>query len=84
MTAAGVWTYTLNNANPAVQALNAGDTLTDTFTVTTGTAPRKWYGDDHRRERRGRHFRYRDRHRDRGRRCQQCRAGHADRDRNAR
>jgi VCBS repeat-containing protein len=35
MTAAGVWTYTLNNANPAVQALNAGDTLTDTFTVTT-------------------------------------------------
>ena len=40
MTAAGVWTYTLNNANSAVQALNAGDTLTDTFTVTTidGTA----------------------------------------------
>jgi len=35
MTAAGVWTYTLNNANPAVQALNVGDTLTDTFTVTT-------------------------------------------------
>ena len=40
MTAAGAWTYTLNNANSAVQALNAGDTLTDTFTVTTidGTA----------------------------------------------
>ena len=40
MTAAGVWIYTLNNANSAVQALNAGDTLTDTFTVTTidGTA----------------------------------------------
>jgi VCBS repeat-containing protein len=35
MTAAGVWTYTLNNANPKVQALNVGDTLTDTFTVTT-------------------------------------------------
>ena len=35
MTAAGVWTYTLNNANSAVQALNVGDTLTDTFTVTT-------------------------------------------------
>src|SRR5439155_1633070 len=34
MTAAGVWTYTLDNANSAVQALNAGDTLTDTFTVT--------------------------------------------------
>ncbi len=40
MTAAGVWSYTLDNANSAVQALNAGDTLTDTFTVTTvdGTA----------------------------------------------
>ena len=35
MTAHGVWTYTLNNANSAVQALNVGDTLTDTFTVTT-------------------------------------------------
>ncbi|MDP1690482.1 MAG: VCBS domain-containing protein, partial [Burkholderiaceae bacterium] len=33
MTAAGVWTYTLNNANAAVQALNVGGTLTDTFTV---------------------------------------------------
>jgi VCBS repeat-containing protein len=40
MTAAGVWTYTLNNANSAVQALNVGNTLTDSFTVTTidGTA----------------------------------------------
>ncbi|MBO4222127.1 VCBS domain-containing protein [Bradyrhizobium neotropicale] len=40
MTAAGVWTYTLNDANRAVQALNVGDHLTDTFTVTTadGTA----------------------------------------------
>ena len=40
MTAAGAWTYTLDNANSAVQALNVGDTLTDTFTVTTidGTA----------------------------------------------
>ena len=35
MTAAGVWTYTINEANSAVQALNVGDTLTDTFTVTT-------------------------------------------------
>src|SRR5947208_1601688 len=35
ITAAGAWTYTLNNANSAVQALNVGDTLTDTFTVTT-------------------------------------------------
>src|SRR6202040_1969503 len=40
MTAAGVWTYALDNANCAVQALNACDTLTDRFTVTTldGTA----------------------------------------------
>ena len=40
MTAAGVWTYTLDNTNSAVQALNDGATLTDTFTVTTidGTA----------------------------------------------
>src|SRR5882672_11019 len=40
MTAAGVWTYTVDNANSAVQALNVGNTLTDTFTVTTvdGTA----------------------------------------------
>jgi VCBS repeat-containing protein len=40
MTTDGVWTYTLNNANSAVQALNVGGTLTDTFTVTTidGTA----------------------------------------------
>ena len=40
MTADGVWTYTLDNANCTVQALNICDTLTDTFTVTTidGTA----------------------------------------------
>src|SRR5262245_40513461 len=35
MTANGVWTYTLDNTNSAVQALNVGDTLTDTFTVTS-------------------------------------------------
>ncbi|WP_283806453.1 VCBS domain-containing protein, partial [Bradyrhizobium neotropicale] len=35
VTSAGVWTYTLDNNNAAVQALNAGGTLTDTFTVTT-------------------------------------------------
>ena len=33
--AAGVWTYTLDNTNTAVQALNVGQTLTDTFTATT-------------------------------------------------
>ena len=38
--ATGGWTYTLDNSNPDVQALNVGDTLTDRFTVTTidGTA----------------------------------------------
>ena len=46
LTAAGVWTYTLDNSNATVQALNAGQTLTDSFTVTTvdGTAAA---GDDH-------------------------------------
>ena len=38
MTAAGVWAYTLDDANSAVQALNVGDTLTDTL-----------HGDHHRR-----------------------------------
>lgn len=40
VTQAGTWTYALDNTNPSVQALNAGQTLTDTFTVTTvdGTA----------------------------------------------
>jgi VCBS repeat-containing protein len=33
--AAGLWTYTLDNTNTAVQALNFGQTLTDTFTATT-------------------------------------------------
>jgi VCBS repeat-containing protein len=35
MTADGVWTYTLDDANCAVQALNVGDKLTDTFKVTS-------------------------------------------------
>ena len=40
LTAAGVWTYTLDNSNAAVQALGTGATLTDTFTAITvdGTA----------------------------------------------
>jgi Ca2+-binding RTX toxin-like protein len=40
MTAAGVWTYTLNNSNAAVKALGEDQHLTDTFTVHTvdGTA----------------------------------------------
>jgi VCBS repeat-containing protein len=35
MTAAGVWTYTLDDTNSAVQALSVGGTLIDTFTVTS-------------------------------------------------
>ncbi len=35
MTATGVWTYTLDNTDPAVQALNGLATLTDTLTVQT-------------------------------------------------
>ena len=40
MTAGGTWTYTLNDNNATVQALNSGGTLSDSFTVTTadGTA----------------------------------------------
>ncbi|WP_069275878.1 beta strand repeat-containing protein [Bradyrhizobium elkanii] len=40
MTAGGTWTYTLDNSNTAVQGLNVGGHLTDTFTVRTidGTA----------------------------------------------
>jgi VCBS repeat-containing protein len=35
LAANGVWTYTASNTNPAIQALGAGDTLTETFTVTS-------------------------------------------------
>ena len=35
LTAAGVWTYTLDDSNAAVQALNDADTLPDSFTVLT-------------------------------------------------
>ena len=40
LTAAGVWTYTLDNDNAAVQALQGGEKLTDSFTALTedGTA----------------------------------------------
>ena len=33
--AAGAWTYSLNNSNTAVQALGAGETLTDNISVTS-------------------------------------------------
>src|SRR5436853_358464 len=41
MTSGGTWTYTLDNSNGAVHALNVDDHLSDTFTVTTvdGTYP---------------------------------------------
>ena len=35
MTEGGTWTYTLNNANATVNALNTGQTLTDSFAVTS-------------------------------------------------
>ncbi len=35
MTATGVWTYTLDDTDPMVQALNGANTLTDTITVST-------------------------------------------------
>ena len=35
MTAGGTWTYTVNNNDPAVQALNVGQTLADSFTITS-------------------------------------------------
>ena len=59
MTAAGVWTYTLDDTNSAVQALNVGGTLTDTFTVTTvdGTAQVVTITIQ-RHQRRGHHFRH--------------------------
>ncbi len=77
LTAAGVWTYTLDNGNATVQALNAGQTLTDTFTVATSRRHHP-AGDRHhqRQQRRGGHHRDRDRRRDRSRRCRQRRAGH--------
>jgi len=35
MTTAGTWTYTIDSTNSAVQALNVGGTLIDSFTVTS-------------------------------------------------
>ena len=67
MTAAGVWTYTLDNTNCAVQALNVCDTLTDTLHGDHHRRHRAG-GDDHhqRRQRRRRHLRHHDRLGDRG------------------
>ena len=41
MTAGGTWTYTLNNTNASVQALNTGGTLVDSFTVLTADGTSK-------------------------------------------
>ena len=49
LTAAGVWTYTLDNSNATVQALNVGQTLTDTFTVTTVDGTSQVVTDHHQR-----------------------------------
>ena len=37
--AAGTWSYTLDNSNPTVQALNDGQSTTDTFSSSPPTAP---------------------------------------------
>src|SRR5215470_8449991 len=37
----GEWTYTLNNSNAAVQALGAGDKLTDSFVVESADHTKK-------------------------------------------
>ena len=82
LTAAGLWIYTLDNSNAAVQALNGGATLTDTFTVTTVgdtqqlvtitiTGSQRRCSDQWQFHRAG----------GRGRRCRQRHAGHAHRDR---
>jgi VCBS repeat-containing protein len=42
MTAARVWTYTVDDSNSAVQALNVGDKLTDSFTMTTIDGTPRW------------------------------------------
>jgi VCBS repeat-containing protein len=41
MNAAGEWTFTLDNTNTAVNNLNNGSTLTDTFTVATADGQNK-------------------------------------------
>src|SRR5262245_22517483 len=43
LTAGGAWTYTLNNSLPAIQQLNDGQSLTDSFTAfsSDGTASQK-------------------------------------------
>ena len=73
---AGHWTYTLDNSNATVQALNVGGSSTDTFTVLTadGTAQQVTItinGD----QRRGGDLGHVERHGDRGRRRGQRHAG---------
>ena len=80
--AAGVWTYTLDNSNAAVEALNVGGTLTDTLHGRHRRRHRA--GRDHhhlRHQRCSRDQRRRIGQRDRGRRSRQRYARHANRDR---
>ena len=82
LTAAGVWTYTLDDSNATVQALNAGRDA-DRHLHGHDSGRHHPAGDHHhrRRQRHCRHHRPRDRHGDRGRRRRQRHAGHPDRDR---
>ena len=52
ITAAGVWSYTLDNTNPTVQAVPAGGTLTDSFTVATIDGTEQVVTDHHHRDQR--------------------------------
>ena len=82
LTAAGVWTYTLDNTNAAVQALN-GARHADRYVhgADRGRHRAGRHDHDQRRERRRDHHRRHDRRRHRGRRR---RWRHADRDRQSR
>ena len=80
--AAGVWTYTLDNSNAAVQALNVGEHADRHVHRHHGRRHRAARHHHHqRRQRRGGDHRRRQRVGDRGRRRRQRHAGHADRDR---
>ena len=82
LTAAGLWVYALDNSNTAVQALNVGQTLTDTFTATTVDGPAQTGDHHHQRCQRRCSDRWRfHRHGGRGRRCRQRHAGNLDRNR---
>ena len=79
--AAGVWTYTLNNALAAVQALNVGSVPLTRQLHGPGQRGRHGPGGDRhdrRCQRRGRHHWLEHWHAGRGRRRRQCPPGHTD------